>query len=124
VRLAQDAQEVEPALAVGTLEVGEQFVADVQTGAGLPLVPRPRIVHADVRRRLQAGGQQLLLLLVEGVPALGQEVVELADRDVQSQLPQLLQQQRLGDPLVVVLMQDVASSRPLLTCLVHPRRFS
>ena len=70
------------------------------------LVPRPRVVDLDVSRDLQARRQQLVLLLVEGVLLLGQDAAELAGGDVDAQLEQLLQEQRLGDVLVVILVED------------------
>jgi len=67
-----------------------------------------RVVGVDVRGGCQASREQLFLLLVEGVLALGQDAVELPAGDVDAQLAHLFQQQRLGDVLVVVLVEDEA----------------
>src|SRR5205807_9758366 len=68
----------------------------------------------------QAGRQQLLLLLVEGLVALGEDAVELAGGQVQAPLAQLLQQQRLGDVVVVVLVQDEGDQvRAVMTAGEH-----
>ena len=108
VRPPEDLQEVEPALAVGALEAGEQLVADVGAVAVVSLVPRPGIIHLHVGRDRQGRRQQLGLLLVEGLGLLGEDAAELAGGDVDAQLVQLLQEQRLGHVLVVILVQDEA----------------
>jgi hypothetical protein len=106
VRPTQDLQEVQPALVVGALERGEQIVADVGAVAVSSLVPRPRVVDLDVSRDLQTRRQQLVLLPVERLLLLSQDPAELAGGDRDAQLEQLLQEQRLGDVLVVILVED------------------
>ena len=106
VRSPEDLQEVEPALALGAGEEGEQLVADVGAGTIVPLVPRPGVVHLNVGRDRQGRRQEFGLLLVKGVLSLGQDAAEFAGRDVDAQLVQLFQQQRLGHVLVVVLVED------------------
>ncbi len=63
--LAEEFQEVEPALAVGALKASEEVVADLSAVAVPPLVPGPRVVHLDIGRDRQRGRQQLVFLLVE-----------------------------------------------------------
>jgi hypothetical protein len=106
VRPPEDLQEVEPALAVGAGEGGEPFVADLGAGPIVPPVPRPGVVHLDVGRDRQGRRQEFGLLLVEGVLPLGEDAAELAGGDVDAQLAQLLQEQRLGHVLMVVLVED------------------
>src|SRR4051794_28799131 len=50
VRPTEDFQEIEPALALGALEAGEQVVADLGAVAVTPPVPCPGVVHLDKRR--------------------------------------------------------------------------
>ena len=107
VRLPEQFQEVEPALARGAGEAGEELIADLGAGAIVPLVPRPGVVHLDVVRDRQGRRQEFGLLLVEGRVLLGEDAVEFAGGDVDAQLVQLFQEQRLGDVLVVVLVEDV-----------------
>ncbi len=87
---------------------GEELVADLGAGPIVPLVPRPGVVHLDVVRDRQGRRQEFGLLLVEGLVPLGEDAVELAGGDVDAQLVQLFQEQRLGDVLVVVLVEDEA----------------
>ena len=68
----------------------------------------PGVVHLDVGRDRQGRRQQFGLLLVEGVLPLGQDAAEFAGGDVDAQLVQLFPEQRLGDVLVVVLVEDEA----------------
>ena len=72
----------------------------------MPLVPRPGVVHLNVGRDRQGRRQEFGLLLVKGVLSLGQDAAEFAGRNVNAQLLQLFQQQRLSHVLVVVLVQD------------------
>ena len=74
----------------------------------MPLVPRPGVVHLDVGRDRQGRRQEFGLLLVKGVLPLGEDAAEFAGGDVDAQLVQLFQEQRLGDVLVVVLVEDEA----------------
>ena len=114
----QNLQEVQPAFAVGALEVGEQVVADRGAIAVLAVMTGPGVVGADVRRRGQPRRQHLVLLLVKGSLVFGQDAVELARRDVDAVLPQLLQQQRLGDLGLMILVQDVGDQvRPEVPAL-------
>ena len=72
----------------------------------MPLVPGPGVVHLDVGRDRQGRRQEFGLLLVKGVLPLGQDAAELAGGDVDAQLVQLFPEQRLGDVLVVILVED------------------
>jgi hypothetical protein len=107
LRPLQDLQKVQPAFAVGALEVGKQVVADHGAKTVLALVTRAGVVRADERRLGQPHRQHLGLLLVKGVFILGQDAVQLARRNVDVVLPQLLQQQRLGDPGLMILVDNV-----------------
>jgi hypothetical protein len=69
-------------------------------------VRRPGVVHLDVGRDRQGCRQELVLLAVEGVLPLGEKAIELAGGDVDTRLAQLLQEQRLGHVLTVVLVED------------------
>ena len=65
-----------------------------------------RVVHLDVGRDRQGRRQEFGLLLVKGVLPLDEDAVEFAGGDVDAQLVQLFQEQRLGDVLMVVLVED------------------
>ena len=106
VRPAEDLQEVLPALAVGAGEVGEQLVADVRARAVAAPVAGAGVIDLDVRRPGPPRRQQPLLLPVEGRRDFRQQAAELAGGQVEAPLAQLLQQERLGDVVVVVLVQD------------------
>ena len=69
-------------------------------------MPRPGVVDLDVGRDRQRRRQKFGLLLVEAGLPLGEDAAELAGGDVEAQLPQLFQKQRLGDVLVVMLVED------------------
>jgi hypothetical protein len=85
-------QEVQPALAVTALEGGEQVVANRHALAILALMARPGVIGADVRRLGQPRRQHLGLFLMESVFPFRQDVVELARRDVDAVLPELLEE--------------------------------
>jgi hypothetical protein len=68
---------------------------------------RPGIVGAEVGRHGQTRSTHLVLLLVEVLQVLRQNTMQLSCRDVDTVLPQLLQQQRLRDVRLVVLIQPV-----------------
>ena len=72
----------------------------------MPLVPRPGVVHLDVGRDRQGRRQEFGLLLVKDILPLGEDAIEFASGDVDAQLEQLLQEQRLGHVLMVVLVED------------------
>ncbi len=72
----------------------------------MPPVPRPGVVHLNIVRDCQGRRREFGLLLVEGVLPLGEDEAELAGGDVDTQLAQLLQEQRLGHVLVVVLVEE------------------
>ena len=78
VRSPQDLQEVEPALALGAGEEGEQLVTDVGADTIVPLVPRPGVVHLSVGRDRQGRRQEFGLLLVKDVLSLGEDPAEFA----------------------------------------------
>ena len=69
-------------------------------------MPRPGFVDLDVGRDRQGRRQEFGLLLVIAVLPLGEDAAEFAGGDIDAQLVQLLQEQRLGDVLVVVLVED------------------
>ena len=71
------------------------------------LVAGAGIIGADVGGYCQPCCSNLVLLLVKDLMVLGQDAVQLARRDVGVVLPQLLQQQRLRDVRLMVLVQDV-----------------
>ncbi len=101
-------QEVHPALAVGALEAGEQVVADHGAITVTPLVSGPGIIRADVGRGLKPRCSHLVLLLVERLVVLRQDATELALGNVDAEVMQLLQQQRLRHVRVVILVQNIA----------------
>ena len=103
----EDLQKVLPALAAGACEVGKQLVAQRRGITILALMACPSVVGADVRRNRQGCRQQLGLLLVKMLFVFGQDAVELARRNIDAVFPQLLQQQRLRDHRLVILVQDV-----------------
>jgi hypothetical protein len=108
---AEHLQEVLAALAVGALEVGEQFVADMSTEAVVPLMSGPGVINLDVGRGRQPSGQEFDLLPMKSVLPLGQDSAELAGGDVDAQLVQLFPKQRLCDMLVMILMDDERDQR-------------
>ena len=104
---AQQLQEIDPTLAVGAREVGEPFIADVGAVAVVALMACGGVVDVDVAGQFQAHPQQGLFLRVEVLIDLGDDGTELARRDIDAPLTQLLQQQGLCDVGVVVLIEDV-----------------
>ena len=84
------------------------LVAYVGAIAVLALVSRPGVVHVHVARHFQPSAQDLVLLGVKTIVPFGDDAVDLSCRDVDPQLPQLLQNQRLGHVCVMVLIEDKA----------------
>jgi hypothetical protein len=103
----QHLQEIQPALAVGALEVGKQVVADDRAKAVVTLVSGPGIIGTDVGRHHQCHGQQLRLFLMKDLLILGQNTAQLASGDVDAEVPQFLQEQGLRDVIVVILVQNI-----------------
>ncbi len=71
-------------------------------------MPGSGVVHADPRRYCQTRRQQRRAFLVKARHVLGQQIVDLAGGNSDAHLLQLLQQQWLRDPAVVVLVQKKA----------------
>lgn len=106
---AENLQKVDPALAFGTLEIGENFVADVGAVAVFPVMPRPGVVHVQIPGNRDAGPEDFLLLGVEGVLALQEDSGNLAQGNVAANLAKLLPDRRLRRVDVVVLAQNEAA---------------
>ena len=102
-------QKVDPALTAGARKPGEPVVADLRHIAVVALMARPGIVHRDVATDLQAGHQQLVLLLEKPRVGAAEQRIDLPHRDVDAPLAQLLVEQRLCDVAVVVLVKHVAA---------------
>ena len=86
---------------------------------------RPGIVHREVATDLQAGHQQLVLLLEKTRIGAAEQRVDLSHRDVDAPLAQLFVQQRLGDVAVVVLVERVAAKlRPEVSAAEVRRQLS
>jgi hypothetical protein len=75
--IGQQLQEVDPTLALGRREVGEQLVADKRAVAVLALVPRAGVIHLDMRRHLQTHLQQRFLHGMERGAVVQQDPVDL-----------------------------------------------
>ena len=88
----QQAQEVHPALALGALKPGEEFVADIGAVTVLAVVSGARVVRLEVMGDLQPHFQHRGLLCVKNLMLLDQQVTQLAGRDLDPEFVQLLQQ--------------------------------
>ena len=86
----QDLQKVQPALAVGALETGEQIVADHRAIAIAPLVSGSGIIRADVHCRLQPRCPHFVFLLMEKVLVLRQQAIEFAFGNIHTVIVQTL----------------------------------
>ena len=86
----QDLQKVQSALAVRALKTGKQIVADHGAITVAPLVSSPRVIGADVRRRLQSRCPHGVFLLVESVLPLCQDATELALGYIDAEIVQTL----------------------------------
>ncbi len=118
---AQQAEEVQPALARRGAEPGEVPVADLRAGAVRAPVPRAGVVHRDPARRLQPGAQHVAGLGDEAVLAGDQQPHQLALGDVDANAAQQRQQPRHRDLALMVLRQhEAAQFRPEMAG--HPRR--
>ena len=115
-------QKVDPTLAAGARKPGEPVVADLRHVAVVAPMARPGIVHRDVATDLQAGHQQLVLLLEKTPDAAAEQRVDLSHRDVDAPRAQLFVQQRLGDVAVVVLVERVAAKLRPEVSAVEVRR--
>lgn len=87
----QQAQKVDPALAVGAGEVGEQLVANVSTVAVVARMARTRVVDLNVLRALQRRLQQGFLLAVKVIVTGRDQGTELPGGDLEAPLLQLLE---------------------------------
>lgn len=75
----------------------------------LALVASGRIIRLEVGRDLAGGWQQALFFGVEGFMAFGQEPADLSGGNGDPEFVELLEQQRLGDLIMVVLVQEKRS---------------
>ena len=81
----------------------------MQRVPAFPSVLGGSVVGLQVRRDLAGCRQQAVFLLVKRLVPFGQQAINLTGRDVDSQFPQFLVQQRLGDVVVKVLVErDIA----------------
>jgi hypothetical protein len=77
----------------------------------LALVPSGSIIRLEVGRDLARGRQQTVFFGVERFVAFGQHPADLAGGNRDPQFAELLEQQRFGDLIVVILVQDKGSQR-------------
>ena len=105
----QSPEEIEPALALRSLEEGKVLVANMRRVAITPLMAGAGIVYCQSRGAGKAGGQDLLLLGVERRLALGQEIAQRGQRHLDAERMQLGEQLRLGHIALVVLLQHEAN---------------
>ncbi|MGI6419467.1 MAG: hypothetical protein ACOX1P_27830 [Thermoguttaceae bacterium] len=104
-------EKVDPALGLRGGERGEERVRDDRRVGVLAAVPRPGIVGLEVVADPSRRGQEAILLLMKRLVSFRQQPVDLARRNIDPKVQQLLADQRLGDQVLVVLIEDVAPQR-------------
>ena len=109
VRPAQQLQEVDAALRIGAVEDGEVFIAKMGAIAIFSGMASSGVVDVQIGADAKAGVQQGILFLMERRLVFGNQPVELAAGEVDAPIAQLLPQQGLGDPLVMILIEDEAA---------------
>ena len=103
----QQLQEVQPRFRIGRVEGGKQFIADVRADGVVAAVPRGRVVAVQIAADLPRHRQQRILLGVECFLPVEQDRTDLPRRNVDAQLPQLLQQPSLRDVVLMDLVEHV-----------------
>jgi len=98
----QETQKIDPAFALRALKPGEEFVPNMRAVAVFPLMPRSRIIRVYVGGHFQPGTQDIFLLLVKTLLVFHENAVDLPRRNINSPLPDLLQDERLGHAAMVV----------------------
>ena len=119
VARAQQLQEVDSALVRGALEPGKRLVADVGHVAIVSPMPRAGVVDGDIARAAQTRTQQLVFLVVERVLAAAEQRIDLSRGDIDAPLAQLLEQQRLRDLAMVVLVQNITRQQRSEMSILH-----
>ena len=74
----------------------------------LSIVSAAGIIHLDIIAMVDPRAQQRILFCMKAIVFFGEDATDLSTGDSDPPFDQLLQNQRLGDPLMVILIEDVA----------------
>ena len=100
-------EKVDPALAWCAGKPAKQFIADLRDVAIPTLVARTAVIDCNVATHFQPRDQHRVLFIMEGLFVGTEQRINLTCRNIGILFTQLLQQQRLSDLAVMVLIQNI-----------------